>query len=269
MIETMWVQTADGAAAGARHCGDRGPAIIFVHGVGSTAAVWDRQLEALSEHYRCFAVELRGNGTAAHDADPLTITREGFVEDVLAIADAALAPRFHFVGCSLGGVVGFELWRRAAHSMASFTAVGSFAHYPDAQKSVDAIIGAVTAAGDLRSFAQARAARVVPPSAPAQRIAETIEQMAVKSLPSYIASTRATWTGDYRGDLAQMRVPTLVVCGELDPIAPVALSEEIARGIPGARLAVMPGAGHVANADAPAEFNALLKQFLEATETTA
>lgn len=269
MIETMWVPAADGAMTGARHKGDHGPAILFVHGVGSTAAVWDPQLEALSSRYRCFAIELRGNGAASQDADPLTITRDGFVEDVLAIADAALVQQFHFVGCSLGGVVGFELWRRVPHSITSFTAVGSFAHYPDAQKTVDGIVAAVTEAGDLRAFAQARAARVVPPSAPPERITETIEQMAAKSLPSYIASTRATWTGDYRADLAQMRVPTLVVCGELDPIAPVALSEEIARGIPGARLVVMAGAGHVANADAPEEFNAVLTAFLEATETAA
>lgn len=269
MIETMWVQTADGVVAGARHKGDRGPAIIFVHGVGSTAEVWDPQLEAFASRYRCLAVELRGNGAGPSDPDPASITREGFVEDVLAVADAALAEKFHFVGCSLGGVVGFELWRRVPHSIASLTIVGSFAKYPDAEKTVATIVGAVTQAGDLRTFAQARAGRVVPPSARPERLRDTVEQMAKKSLPSYIAATKATWTGDYRADLPQIDVPALVVCGELDPVAPPALSEEIARGIPGAQLTVIPGAGHVTNADAPEKFNEVLGRFLRATETGA
>lgn len=267
MIETMWVKTADGLTTGARHKGGRGSVVIFVHGVGSTAAVWDPQLEALGNAYRCFAVELRGNG-AGDDPVPEQITREGFVEDVLAIADAALADHFHFVGCSLGGVVGFELMRRVPHSIASLTLVGTFAAYPDAQTSVHNIIEAVTQAGDLRSFATARAARVVPASAPPERLSETVEQMAVKSLPSYIASTKATWTGDYRADLPGIRVPTLVVCGELDPIAPPAMSREIAEGVPGAKLTIVPEAGHVTNADAPEKFNALLTAFLESTETS-
>ena len=92
--------------------------------------------------------------------------------------------------------------------------------------------------------------------------------MARKSVPSYIASTKATWTGDYRADLPGIRVPTLVVCGELDPIAPVALSQEIASAVPGARLRVIPGAGHVTNADAPRAFNDELTQFLTSLKRT-
>ena len=99
--------------ATARAAGSHGPAIVFVHGVGSTAAIWDYQLEAFASAYRCFAIELRGNGVPKPEAPPETIAREGFLEDVLAVADAAGADRFHFVGCSLGGAIGFELWLRA------------------------------------------------------------------------------------------------------------------------------------------------------------
>ena len=87
--------------------------------------------------------------------------------------------------------------------------------------------------------------------------------MACKDVESYIASTRATWTGDFRAMLGSIRVPALVVYGENDAIAPAALSQEIARGIPGARLEAIAGAGHVANADAPERFNDLLRTFRE------
>jgi pimeloyl-ACP methyl ester carboxylesterase len=62
--------------------------------------------------------------------------------------------------------------------------------------------------------------------------------------------------------LGSITVPTLVLVGERDAIAPLALSQEIAAAIPGARLEIIPDAGHVSNADAPDRFNAMLREFL-------
>ena len=261
MIETRWLKAADGVEVGVRSAGTHGPAIIFVHGVGSTAAIWDYQLVGLASRFRCFAVELRGNG-AAPDPPAKSITRAGFVQDVLTVAADAGLDRFHFVGCSLGGIIGFELWREAKRRVASLVFADSFAAYPNAEATANTIIAGVKAAGSLRSFAEGRVARVIPSGAPPQRFTETVEQYACKSIPSYIASTYATWTSDYRADLATITAPALVICGELDPIAPLELSQEIARGIPGAKLVVIPGASHVSNADKPADFNAALEAFL-------
>lgn len=234
--------------------------MLFVHGVGSTAAIWDYQLQALNDTYRCFAVELRGNGVPKPEPAPGDITREGFVDDVLAIADAAGADRFHFVGCSLGGVIGFELWKRAPQRLRSLTFVGSFAWYPDAAAYVQSVIAAVEAAGTMENFAHERAKKLGMP--PGRRTDETIEQMACKTVPSYIASTHATWTGEYRDLLGGITVPTLVICGGRDAVAPPSFSQEIAAGIAGAQLEILPEAGHVTNADAPDRFNDLLRAFL-------
>lgn len=214
----------------------------------------------LRDAYRCYAVELRGNGSSQPEPDPADISRGAFAADVLAVADSARATRFHYVGCSLGGAVGFELWRLARERIASFTFVGSYAAYPDARAYVRAIESEVRVAGSMRSFARERAAKLGLPPA---REAETIAQMAGKSIESYLATTRATWTGDYRETLRSISVPTLVICGERDRVAPLELSEEIAAGIPGARLEVLKDAGHVANADNPVAFTALLREFLE------
>ncbi|MDP9018287.1 MAG: alpha/beta hydrolase [Candidatus Eremiobacteraeota bacterium] len=262
MIETIWTPAADGVLSGARHDGERGDAIVFVHGVGSSAAIWDYQLHAFAKDYRCYAIELRGNGSAQHDPDPQRIDREGFVQDVLAIAKTAQLDRFHFVGCSLGGVVGFELWKRIPERLLSLTFVGSFAAYPNATSQVETILAGATQAGSVAAFGRARVGKLLPSDASPVRHQETIDQMARKSLPSYIASTKATWTGDYRDVLSTISVPTLVLCGELDLIAPLALSEEIAHAIPHAQLRVIPGAGHITNADQPAAFNAALREFL-------
>lgn len=245
----------------ARMSGSGGNAVIFVHGVGSTAAIWDYQLQALGESYRCFAVELRGNGTRKPEPPPQTITREGFVEDVLSVADAAQAGVFDFVGCSLGGVVGFELWRAAPERLRSLTFVGSFARYPQGAQYARSVENEVRSAGSMDRFAQARAAKLgLPPGA---RTQETIAQMACKSVESYVASTYATWTGDYTQLLPAIRIPVLVVCGANDAVAPPPVAAEIAQAIPGAALEILEGAGHVANADCPEHFNQTLRCFLE------
>jgi 3-oxoadipate enol-lactonase len=64
--------------------------------------------------------------------------------------------------------------------------------------------------------------------------------------------------------LGEIGVPTLVIVGELDIETPVAYAETLAAGIPDAELRVIPGAGHLTPAEAPTEFNALVRRFLAA-----
>lgn len=258
MIETLTRTSSDGAVAGARVSGDDGPAFLFVHGVGSTAAIWDTQLAAFAPNSRAVAIELRGNGVPKPEPPPRLISRSGYASDVLTMADALGIDRFTIIGCSLGGVVAFQLWQEARERIDAMVIVGSFARYPNADAYATGIAAAVQSAGSMRAFAEARAAKL---GLPPERERETIEQMACKTVPSYLAATDATWRGDYRAMLGSIDVPVLVCCGERDTIAPLALSEEIARGIPGAMLEMIPDAGHVANADNPAAFNRTLGEF--------
>ncbi len=267
MITTLWVPSSDGALCGARCAGSNGDAIVFVHGVGSTAAIWDYQLNEFESRYRCYAVELRGNGSARVDPPPSAVTREGYVDDVIAIADAAGVERFHFTGCSLGAVVGFELWKRSPKRVRSFIFIGGFAAYPNGERTARSIIAEVLATADMRAFAEARAKRLSSLQEVPKRYEETIEQYACKNIDSYLAATRATWTGDYRAMLSTVSVPTLVLCGEHDQIAPLPLSREIAEGIPNAQLTVVGGANHVANADRPQAVNRLIDRFLDGVST--
>ena len=262
MIERLLLRAPDGVATGARIAGAGGPALIFVHGVGSTAAIWDYQLRAFEDRARCIAIELRGNGVPKPEPDPEAITREGYAADVLAVADAQGVERFTIVGCSLGGVVAFELWKRVPQRIEAMVIVGSFAAYPNARTYADGITDAVMEAGGMEGFARARAAKLGLPPA---RTTETIDQMSCKVTGSYLAATEATWTGDYTSVLPTIDVPVLVSCGERDVVAPLALSQTIASGIPGAELMTVPNAGHVANADNPAFFNDMLERFLHRT----
>jgi 3-oxoadipate enol-lactonase len=238
--------------------------LVFVHGVGSTAAIWDYQLPEFARDRTCVAIELRGNGACKPDPDPSLITRAGYAQDVLSALESLEIDRFTLVGCSLGGVVALELWTHAGARFDAMVLLGSFASYPNGERQAAGIEAAVLDAGSMPVFARRRAEQLGLPPA---RMAETIEQMACKSVPCYLAATKATWTGDYRSMLSSVTVPALVAYGEFDPVAPRELSEEIAAGIPGATLASVPAAGHVANADNPDAFNAMLREFLTRLES--
>lgn len=257
----MSVQAPDGVTSAVRYSGSHGPALVFVHGVGSTAAIWDLQLRAFAPQARAIAIELRGNGVPKPEPDPDSITRAGYAADVVAALDALQVDRATIVGCSLGGVVAFELWESARHRVEAMVILGSFACYPNARAYAEGIKAAVRAAGSMEAFAHERASRLgaMPPA----RLRETLDQMGCKSVASYLAATEATWTGDYRSTLGAIDVPVLVCIGEYDAIAPEALSREIADGIAGSAFAMIPAAGHIANADNPAAFDALLHGFLE------
>lgn len=232
--------------------------LLFVHGVGSTAAIWDYQLAEFANDRLCASIELRGNGTQKPDPDPSSITRAGYADDVLAIADALGAQRFTLIGCSLGGVVAFELWRRAPRRLDAMVLLGSFARYPDGERYADQICAQAREINDMRAFGGLRAGKLgLPPG----RLRETVEQYACKSVDCFLAATNATWTGDYVDALPTIDVPTLVAYGEHDAVAPRTLAQQIADGIPGARLIAIEDAGHVANADNPAAFNRLLREF--------
>jgi pimeloyl-ACP methyl ester carboxylesterase len=250
--------------AGARLRGPRNGAaktpLLFVHGVGSTAAIWDYQLEPFGADRLCAAVELRGNGTLKPDPDPATIDRQAYAHDVVTVADAVNAERFVLVGCSLGGAVAFELWRRSRERVVAMVLLGAFARYPDGERYAEQICAQAREIGNMRAFGELRASKL---GLPAARLRETVEQYACKSVECFLASTRATWTGDYVDMLSSIDVPVLVAYGEHDVVAPRALSEQIASGISGARLTSVPDAGHVANADNPSVFNTLLREFLE------
>jgi len=249
--------------AGSRPADGNARALIFVHGVGSTAAIWDYQLDAFGRDYLCAAIELRGNGTQKPDPDPSTITRAGYAEDVLTVADALGMERFTLIGCSLGGVVGFELWKRVPQRIAAMLLLGTFARYPDGERVAQSMAAQASEAGDMRAFGERRAAQLGLPPA---RLHETVEQFACKSVECFLAATQATWTGDYRDFLPSIAIPVLVAYGEHDAVAPLARANEIASSVPNARLAMVPAAGHVANADNPESFNALLRDFLSAAQ---
>ncbi len=242
-----------------------GDLIVFIHGVGADRTSWKYQLSYFNKKgYSVAAIDMRGSGESdSRDADGklLPISREEFARDVDAVIQALGYEKAHWVGNSKGGVIILEAIRLGLHSIDTISLCNTFAYYPEHPATLPRAAAAL-ATTSMPEFAKQRIPLVLRPDIDAPTLDEAIYAMARKDPEAYLSSWQATWSPDYRAMLPEISYKTLVVCGSLDAITPIKLSEELARDIAGAQLEIIEGAGHISNLDKPEEFNAILEKFL-------
>ncbi len=256
------IRTGLGAIGMDERGGGGATPIVFLHGVGSDKSVWRPQLAHFGESRRAIALDYPGYG----DSDFLAgASRDDFARAMLAAMDALGVGRAHVCGLSLGGVIAIAMHALAADRCASLILADTFAIHPDGpgihQRSV-----AASQAMAMRALAEARVDMLVGSAATAELRAEVVMTMAAIDPESYRIGAEAVWLADQEQRAAAIDVPALVLCGEEDRITPPALSTQLAALIPGAGLQLIAGAGHLANAEQPAAFNAAIDRFLAEAE---
>ena len=259
------VQTSQGYVIGYSEAGDGGATpLVFLHGVGSDKSVWRPQLDHFSGERRAIAFDYPGYG----DSDPAAdgTTRETYAEAILSAMSELQVPRAHVCGLSLGGVVAIAMHARAADRCASLILADTFAVHPEGRAIYDR---SIAASGDLRAMAEARVdVLLAQPADPAVR-GEVIETMARIEPAAYRIGAEAVWLADQRERAHDIRIPTLVVCGDHDHVTPPALSRDLTHLIPGARYEPVEGAGHIANLEKPEAFNTLVGAFIRGVDSRA
>ena len=230
--------------------------ILFLHGVGSDKSVWRRQLNHFGTARRAVAFDYPGYG----ESDLIEgATRDDYAAAILAGMDALGIGSAHICGLSLGGVVAIAMHHAAQERCASLILADSFAVHPDGQGIHDR---SLAASSDMRGLAEQRAPMLLGPDAPDALKAEVIATMARIDPRAFALGVEAVWLADQRDRVDDIAVPTLVVVGDQDTVTPPELSEALAHAIPGARLEVIAGAGHIANIDKPTGFNRLVEEFI-------
>jgi len=237
--------------------GDATP-ILFLHGVGSDHHVWAPQIDHFSTGRPAIALAYPGYGDSDFTEDA---TRDDYAASVLATMDALAIGRAHVCGLSLGGVVAIALYALARERCASLIIADSFAVHPDGQAIHDRSAAASRTIG-MRALAEARVDALFGSAATPAMRRSVIDTMSAISPAAYALGARAVWLADQRDRAAAIDVPALVLVGEEDGITPPALSEQLAALIPGAKLAIIPRAGHLANLEQPEAFNAAIDGFL-------
>lgn len=244
-----------------------GPAVLLLHGIGSSADSFVAQIEALSGRFRAIAWDAPGYGESEDPPSPPGM--DGYADAAGRLISGLRAEPTHVVGVSWGGVIATRLALRHPELVRSLVLADSTrgSAVDPAAAAAMRRRGADLAAEGPAAFAVKRSPRLLSPAARPELVERVTATMA-RSIrnPGYGWAAQALAETDHTGQLARLDVPTLVVVGEHDDVATLAGSEELANRVPGSRLEVIPGAGHLANQERPDRFNHLLLSFLDEVE---
>ena len=236
-----------------------GPAILFIHSLGTNNYLYRDQIAALKGGYRCIAPDCRGHGATSYNG---TFTVEDVAADHKAVLDHLGIDNCHIVGLSMGGPIALCLNARWPGVAKSLVLADSFARVRDgADDRIYATQEAVAYLSMLEFGSQYAGDRLMP-TTPIEKVDELAEEISKCPSKAYVDTSRAIFTHDASGDLAKVDVPTLILIGDNDDAAPMAESNFIREGIDGSEIKVIPDAGHLSTIDSPAAFTAELGKFL-------
>ena len=243
-----------------------GPPVVLLHPFPCHHEFWNPVAEALDSRYRLILPDLRGHGDSEIGEGPALMQKHA--GDVARVLDAAGVGKAAFVGCSIGGYILFEFWRRfrarvgalalcdtrpqadtaegRANRLRAAAAVLEQGTEPFIESMIPKLMGRTTvgARPDLVEGARAMMRKMS-----AEDISLVLRGMAERA--------------DSVADLKSIDVPTLIVIGEEDVLSTVADGELMRQNIAGSQLKVIPKAGHYAPWEQPEAVGMMLRQFLD------
>ena len=243
-----------------------GPAVLLLHAFPLDASMWDAQVAALSDRYRCLRPDAYGCGASPVPPPGLTL------DDVADGIVAALADRdvrqAAVVGLSMGGYTAFALLRRAPELVRALVLCDTRAGADSEQGRADRLAMAAQVRRDgVEGIVEPMVARLLAPENAAEfHISDPVRGRIRRYTPEGVAACQEAMAArpDSTPQLAAISVPTLVLVGSQDAVTPPDEAERMASAIPGARLEVIEGAGHLSNLERWDEVNAALSGLLDA-----
>ena len=231
--------------------------------------MWRPQIDDLSDDYTVIAWDAPGCGRSS---DPPESFSMGDYADCLdALLNAVGAVPAHIVGLSWGAVLAQEFCRHHLASVRSLVLADTYAGW---RGSLPEVVVEDRLAGCLREsemppeeFVPGWLPGLLTDDAPAELLDEVASIMSEFHPAGYRVMARVLATDDTRDLLPRIGVPTLLLWGEDDMRAPLGVARKMCDSIPGARLAVIPRAGHLSNAEQPAQFNEEVRNFCQSVPT--
>lgn len=248
------------------HYSDQGPpggaAVVFANSLGTDLRVWDAVVPHLDEGLRIIRYDKRGHGLSEETPGPYSI--DMLADDAAALMDHLGVADAVFVGLSIGGMIGQLLAARRPDLVRGVVISNSAARIGDAEM-WRGRIGTIRANG-LEAIGGPTMERWFSPEFRASGAAAPWQRM-LERQPSggYIACCAAIAEADLTRQTSTLTLPALLIAGALDGAAPPNLVAATAALIPGARLEVMQGVGHIPCVEAPEAYAAILAKFIEET----
>lgn len=239
------------------------PVVMMCHGLLGTLDMWAPQVAPLSKRYRVLRFDNRGHGRTAVTPPPYDVDQ--LARDAIGLLDALAIERVHFVGCSLGGMIGQSLGAHHGARLSSLMLVGS-----------RSAMGPVSMWEERIRIARSQGIAPLVPTmldrwfTPAFRAThpEAVEAVAkgVRATPvdGFVGACMAIRDMDHTALLRRIAVPTLVTCASEDPGVPIEDARFTQASIPGAGLEVVDGARHLFTIERAAQFTPRLEAWVAA-----
>ena len=238
------------------------PVVVMSHSLAANVGMWEDQMSVLAG-YRVLRYDTRGHGGT--DAPEGDYTLDGLADDLFALLDALEIGRAHFVGLSMGGMIGQTAALKDPSRFLSLSLCDTSSRVPGEgqalwsermasarSQGMEALVESTIDRWFSRTFQIEEPERV-------ERICEMVRTTPVAGYCGCCAAIRAL---DLTDRIAEIRLPTLLIVGEDDPGAPVAAHEVIRDRIEGSRLVVIRDALHFSNVEQADVFNDTLAAFL-------
>ncbi|MGB9154267.1 MAG: alpha/beta fold hydrolase [Alphaproteobacteria bacterium] len=225
--------------------------LLLIPGMLCDAAVWQNQINHLKNIADCAVTNITKHNHIATIAN-----------DVLANAP----PQFALAGLSMGGYVSLEIMRQAPGRVLKLAIFDSSARADTpAQQEQRRLLSALAYTGQFKGVTPRLLARLIHPTRLGDKtLTDTITRMTERvGREAFVNQQTATLNRiDSRPFLPAISCPTVIVCGREDATLPLALSQEIADGIPGSRLEIIEKCGHLSPLEQPEAVNALMRRWL-------
>jgi pimeloyl-ACP methyl ester carboxylesterase len=248
--------------------GERGPAVVLLHGWSAFKELWWSTLCALAPHTRAFAPDMPGHGgSTLGDCRRM----EHLVERIDRFIAARGLDSIILIGHSMGGNAAVELALRRPQLVQRLVLVAPAADvarlplytraYLDASHGWTVLRLSMIAQHYLGVYGQR-----IPHNHGGGLVLPALRRFAYHARHDAVglrATLDALFANPIGSRMTDIRMPTLVITGQFDPLVPPALSRRVAKAIPGAQFAVVPGAGHNPMDERPHEFERILLEFLD------
>lgn len=219
--------------------------IVFCHGVATNADMWSAWLPALVQRYRVVRFDTRGFGRSALPPTGFAWTLEALGDDILAVADAARAERFHLVGESAGGTACLALAAREGIGgrVQSLTML-STGHVGGYIQNVDPWRHTIETEG-MEAWSRQMMQRRFAPGHISKAAWEWFHGIQTSTEPeALLGAADMLLAADLRPHLGQVEMPALILSGSESPFVPLKAAQDLAQRLPNARLRVFPGIRH-------------------------
>jgi pimeloyl-ACP methyl ester carboxylesterase len=248
-----------------------GAPLVLLHGGLSDGRSWAPQLESLAHEYDVLAWDAPGCGGSTDPTADLRLA--DYADAVAALIRAAGIGPVHLAGHSFGAGLAIEVYARHRHMVRSLVLSGAYAGWRGSLPPAEVEARLTRALADfgrppaewVDSYLEGFFSRSVP-----QQTVEAARAMMLDVRPAGALSMLTAFANaDLRAVLATISIPTLLIYGSDDVRAQRKVAEAMHAAIPGSRLTLIPAAGHDVNLEAPEEYDAAVRAFLQMADDQA